>query len=419
MPIEDYNKASKEELDAFWRGDEQTRQRLYSQRMAIKEKEAEKKGQKVVYITPNSQLPEINITAKRKPTYNISTDDAIDYGIMSLGFIPGLDTFSDIVDVGNQVRLGNYGNAALSAGLAFIPGLSGPMIRKGLHSLRGIRFTLPKSKNNYYRLLTDLSSGDTAEEAFQDIIKTGTIRANPKGTMYKGKRERFIGPYFSKGRSYSPELNRNAKVAIIGKELPEVDWLQIGPHQSQLFMDKLGSQYTPLVNGVPNQSPSKYFEVWKRGKNPISKHFWFRQNISNSAPDPQLFTYPKGSDVMVHLDYGDNYGAFTSNGAYIEGGFLNPGSPKDPSQVGHTWFNMGKPYTLGIDGKPFTRAIIGTKENIPGLIRVRDSQVPLGQWDGKSGFVLSSEYATPEMVNMGKLLEFQLDDRFNRFKLVK
>lgn len=419
MPIKDYNKISNEELDAFWKGDEQTRQRLYSQRMTMKEKEAEKKGQKVVYITPNNQLPEINIIAPRKSAYNISTDDAIDYGIMGLGFVPGLDTFSDIADVGNQIRLGNYGNAALSAGLALIPGLSGPIVRKGLHSLSNIRFTLPKSKDNYYRLLADLSSGDTAEDAFQDIIKTGTIRANPKGTMRDGKREHFIGPYFSKGRPYSPELSRNAKVAIIGKELPEVDWLQVGPHQSQLFMDKSGSQFTPLVNGVPNQSPSKYFEVWKRGKNPISKHLWFRQNILNSAPDPQLFTYPKGSDVMVHLDYGNNYGAFSSNGAYIEGGFLNPGSPKDPSQVGHTWFSREKPYALEINGKPLTRAIIGMKENIPGLIRVRDSKVPLGQWDGNSGFVLSSEYATPESVDMRKLLEFHLDDKLNRFKLVK
>ncbi|MGM9532783.1 hypothetical protein [Intestinibacter sp.] len=40
------------------------------------------------------------------------------------------------------------------------------MIRKGLHSLGGIRFTLPKSKDNYYRLLADLSTGDTAEDAF-------------------------------------------------------------------------------------------------------------------------------------------------------------------------------------------------------------------------------------------------------------
>ncbi|MGM9532784.1 hypothetical protein [Intestinibacter sp.] len=81
---------------------------------------------------------------------------------------------------------------------------------------------------------------------------------------------------------------------------------------------------------------------------------------------------------MAHLDYGDHHGAFGSNGAYIEGGFLNPGPPKDPTQVGHTWFGIEKPYALKVDNKPFTRAIIGTKENIPGLIRVRDSKVPIG-----------------------------------------
>lgn len=291
--------------------------------------------------------------------------------------------------------------------------------KKMIGKISKVRYSLPSSKNNYYRLLTNLSDGNTAEAALQDIIKTGVIRANPKGTMVgMGKREHFIGPYFSKGRPYSPELTRKAKVAIIGKERPEVDYLQIGPHQSQLIMDKLGSQFTPLVNGVPNQSPARYFEIWKRGKNPISRHFWFKQKISNSAPDPALFKYPDGSNIMIHMDYGNTQGAFSSGGAYIEKGFLKPGPPQSSSQIGHTWFNREKPYSLVVNKKPLTRAIVGMKENIPGLIRVRDSKIPLGQWNGKSGFVLNSEYATPEAINMKKMLEFQYSPKYKRFKLI-
>ena len=43
-------RVSKEELEAFWRGDKNTYQRMYSDRMQQKANEAERQGKKVTYV---------------------------------------------------------------------------------------------------------------------------------------------------------------------------------------------------------------------------------------------------------------------------------------------------------------------------------------------------------------------------------
>jgi hypothetical protein len=61
-------RVSKEELEAFWRGDKDTYQRMYSDRMQQKANEAEKQGKQVTYI-PNdgsATLPEVSVTAPKK-----------------------------------------------------------------------------------------------------------------------------------------------------------------------------------------------------------------------------------------------------------------------------------------------------------------------------------------------------------------
>lgn len=136
----DYNKPSKEELEAFWKGDDETRLRLYNERMQQKASAAEAAGKQVTYSPPDNNLQEVTVTAKPqdKPNTGMSTNDMIDLGITAAGFIPGLDTAADIADVGNQLRQGNYGSALLSAGLSFIPGVSAPMVRNGVIWLKGL-----------------------------------------------------------------------------------------------------------------------------------------------------------------------------------------------------------------------------------------------------------------------------------------
>lgn len=168
----DYNKPSKEELEAFWKGDDETRLRLYNERMQQKASAAEAAGKQVTYSPPDNNLQEVTVTAKPqdKPNTGMSTNDMIDLGITAAGFIPGLDTAADIADVGNQLRQGNYGSALLSAGLSFIPGVSAPMVRKGLAWLRN-------------------GLGNIAESAGRDLFNHMPYKAINKAesSVYKAK----------------------------------------------------------------------------------------------------------------------------------------------------------------------------------------------------------------------------------------
>lgn len=137
------SKPSAEELDAFWRGDEDTFQRLYKQRQKAESdavdnavSDLESKGATITYNPRNNDLKEVVITAKgpnmiEKAWDNTSTDDKIDAAITTASFIPGLDTAADVADAANQFRQGNWGWGLLELGAAFVPGLSMPYIRKG------------------------------------------------------------------------------------------------------------------------------------------------------------------------------------------------------------------------------------------------------------------------------------------------
>ena len=138
-------RVSKEELEAFWRGDKDTYQRMYSDRMQQKANEAKRQGKEVTYV-PNDgsgTLPEVTTTAPKeteeqkqkrlKQDYENFTDNAI----TAAGFVPGLDTFSDIADTANQFRQGNWGWGLVGLGALAIPGISSNFIRKGINWAKG------------------------------------------------------------------------------------------------------------------------------------------------------------------------------------------------------------------------------------------------------------------------------------------
>lgn len=139
-----------------------------------------------------------------------------------------------------------------------------------------VSYKIPKAK--YYRTVSDLSD-DFADDAISDLLNTRVIRANPKGTKFEGKnkREKFIGPYFSKGKPYRPINDYSSK--LITSNSDNLTWLEINPHQIDL-QEHIGSnQFTPLHNGKPNQAPISEFDVWERGNNFLTKHFWFKKEL--------------------------------------------------------------------------------------------------------------------------------------------
>lgn len=119
--------------------------------------------------------------------------------------------------------------------------------------------------------------------------------------------------------------------------------------------------------------------------------------------------FGKDSGKAIHADYGDNVAGFTkgTTGASIKNNKLIPGHNPN-ADTDYIWWNMDKPYSTGIKGKPFTRYIVKDEKDIPGIINIREQSKPIGQWNGKSGFVLKSERVTPEQVplNDASILEY-------------
>ena len=94
----------KEKEDAFWRGDTQKMAEL-----------VEREGKQLTYVTPQSNMDEVVITAN-KPKQNQYSE--LDFAKDVAGFVPILGEAVDIYDAGKSLYNGNYSQAALlGAGL--------------------------------------------------------------------------------------------------------------------------------------------------------------------------------------------------------------------------------------------------------------------------------------------------------------
>lgn len=162
-------------------------------------------------------------------------------------------------------------------------------------------------------------------------------------------------------------------------------------------------------NGIVTDNFSKKHPYWSIAANGLFDGISF--GTTSILKNPQklssiavrdLKNLPNSENLMYHLDFGNNVGAFSKNGAFIKDGLLYPGAAKDINQKSFIWFNKGKPYTTSIRGKKLNRAIIANEDDINGLLKVRDSTEPIGQWNGSSGFVLPSEYVTDIPFNISK-----------------
>ena len=114
----------KEKEDAFWRGDVQKMSELI-----------EREGKQLTYITPESNLDEVVVTAKNlkkekqlKEDYN----NILDLGITAAGFIPAVGEFADAADAINQFRQGNIKDGFISTAATFLPFVPAGSLRKSL-----------------------------------------------------------------------------------------------------------------------------------------------------------------------------------------------------------------------------------------------------------------------------------------------
>lgn len=160
-------RVSKEELEAFWRGDKNTYQRIYSNRMQQKANKAKEQGKQVTYIPNDGSaiLPEVSVTAPKeteeqkqkrlKQDYENFTDNVI----TAAGFIPGLDISADIADIGNSWRKGDYSGMLWGLVGLGLP-VSGKILKSGWNSLR----------NNYISYLVNKSSKNKFNESDLDKL---------------------------------------------------------------------------------------------------------------------------------------------------------------------------------------------------------------------------------------------------------
>lgn len=123
---------TQEQLDAFYSGNIERQVQL-----------AEQAEQTVTYANPKYTLDEVVISAKdlkkekqRKQEYN----NVLDLGITAAGFVPGLGEVADAVDVANQLRRGNYGEALTSTAAFLLPGVSANLLRKGVKGIKSMLY---------------------------------------------------------------------------------------------------------------------------------------------------------------------------------------------------------------------------------------------------------------------------------------
>lgn len=131
--------------------------------------------------------------------------------------------------------------------------------------------------------------------------------------------------------------------------------------------------------------------------------------------------FGKNSGKAIHADYGNNTSGFVkgTTGASIINGKLVPGHNPN-TEVDYIWWNVDKPYATGIGDRAFTRYIIKSEKSIPGIINIREQSRPIGQWNGKSGFVTKSERVTPEPVPLddATIIEYNPITRVYENKLI-
>ena len=134
-----------------------------------------------------------------------------------------------------------------------------------------------------------------------------------------------------------------------------------------------------------------------------------------SYQDFDFTTIPKYKEgtMAVRKDMGNNSGAFTSNGSYVEDGYLYPGTTSLSGQRDFTWMNADKPFpgVIGPKNNAYSRMFYGRTRDIPGLRYVRDMQEPVGQWrpGGRKSFVLKSEMVTPDPISLNNLVQYNID----------
>ena len=154
----------KEKEDAFWRGDTQKMAEL-----------VEREGKQLTYVTPQSNMDEVVITAN-KPKQNQYSE--LDFAKDVAGFVPILGDAIDIYDASKSLYDGNYSQAALLGAGLLLPNW---LEKGGKYLYKGIRNNWRRFKrnlhmypsyNNWYMLGESINSVAN-RVAYNEVRKSG------------------------------------------------------------------------------------------------------------------------------------------------------------------------------------------------------------------------------------------------------
>lgn len=223
----------------------------------------------------------------------------------------------------------------------------------------------------------------------------------------------YIGPIFNNnGKSYVDNV-------ISGEGTGNI----VGNIMIDLLTPLSVNKFSKVIQTAPKTVGQKYVAPYISSKilnrnNPTIEAV---NDLSNINFINRNTVFGKNSGKAIHADYGDNIGGFTkgTTGSSIINSKLVPGHNPN-TEVDYIWWNIDKPYATGINGRVFTRYIIKNEKSIPGIINIREQSRPIGQWNGKSGFVLKSERVTPEPVPLddATIIEYNPITRIYENKLI-
>lgn len=108
-------------------------------------------------------------------------------------------------------------------------------------------------------------------------------------------------------------------------------------------------------------------------------------------------------NLMYHQKANTNTSMFgeSGTGSVLTDRGIIPGKSKVEGQQSYIWFNRGKPYV-----NKDSQYLVTTPSSNPNLVHVRSQNYPIGQWNGKTGFVTNSEYVSANPIE-GTVYRFE------------
>ena len=222
----------KEKEDAFWRGDTQKMAEL-----------VEREGKQLTYITPESNLDEVVVTAN-KPKQNQYSE--LDFAKDIIGFTPIGDAI-DLYDAGKALYKGNYSEAAmLGAGLLLPNWLekSGKLIKNRLRQAV-YNNIVPASYGESY-----LKGGKRQEikNAIKDFISFKHLSDNAKWEQYLTNDDLW------------KSFKMPAKFATDVRKESWKRYLQL-PHESKYYIDNADGTVSYNLQNIPLRNQQNYVEA--------------------------------------------------------------------------------------------------------------------------------------------------------------